>query len=293
VDLIDRFHMPSFVRTIWVSPEAKETYGHLLKRGANVFRRLEVASVVHGIRQVALIDITPEDLPHEAAKLAELNLTLVPVQQVDSGADFAHYSPPAKSGTWLYRCVVARNIENTVIFCKAKIEGDHATLGRLLGYPECCAQFFAEVWGNGIFDPIWQIATNSLETGLPNQDAAIRLIRVNDKNITNPLLRYVGIRTVPHIPHSFLCPASQEVAHQWTQLGRDEGEGEVINIIEDMLHWPMEWSVLHGIAEIRTPIFKVAIASLPTTEKWTVQLVGKQIAYPIRGITFPYSVVAD
>jgi SAM-dependent methyltransferase len=57
-----------------------------------------------------------------------------------------------------------------------------------------------------------------------------------------------------------------------------------------MLTWPMEWSALHGIAEIRTPLLKIATDAEATPEKHVVRTTGS--AYPdegARGIVYPYT----
>jgi SAM-dependent methyltransferase len=57
----------------------------------------------------------------------------------------------------------------------------------------------------------------------------------------------------------------------------------------DMLSWPVEWSALHGIAEVRTPILKISTATDATAERLEVRRQGE--GYPeegARGLHFPY-----
>jgi hypothetical protein len=59
--------------------------------------------------------------------------------------------------------------------------------------------------------------------------------------------------------------------------------------LDEVLAWPVEWSALHGIAEIRTPIAKVAMQTDATASKYTIQYPGR--GYPregARGLVFPY-----
>jgi 2-polyprenyl-3-methyl-5-hydroxy-6-metoxy-1,4-benzoquinol methylase len=59
--------------------------------------------------------------------------------------------------------------------------------------------------------------------------------------------------------------------------------------MEEILSWPVEWSALHGIAEIKTPILKVSTRSDIAHGKRVVRWHGS--AYPAegaRGLSFPY-----
>jgi hypothetical protein len=70
-------------------------------------------------------------------------------------------------------------------------------------------------------------------------------------------------------------------------------DGEVQWLLQ-ILRWPVEWSALNGIAEIKTPIAKVSAATETTSTKYVVRRVGD--GYPAEGatgITFPYSTVKE
>jgi hypothetical protein len=57
----------------------------------------------------------------------------------------------------------------------------------------------------------------------------------------------------------------------------------------EILNWPVEWTALHGIGEIRTPILRACFATDATADKLTVQWEGTR--YPeegATGIAFPY-----
>jgi hypothetical protein len=59
----------------------------------------------------------------------------------------------------------------------------------------------------------------------------------------------------------------------------------------EILSWPVEWSALHGIAEIKTPILKVSTYTDSTAKKHIVRFNG--IRYPSEGIVglrFPYKI---
>ncbi len=60
--------------------------------------------------------------------------------------------------------------------------------------------------------------------------------------------------------------------------------------MREILSWPAEWSALHGIAEIKTPVLKVSTRTDATAKKYVVRRQGEK--YPAegaRGLGFPYS----
>jgi 2-polyprenyl-3-methyl-5-hydroxy-6-metoxy-1,4-benzoquinol methylase len=106
----------------------------------------------------------------------------------------------------------------------------------------------------------------------------------------NILWRWQGVRLVSHLPCSFDCESTEKIGIQMAELGRKLGYNEQIDWIYEFLSWPVEWSALHGIAEIRTPINKISARTDMTPWKYTVQKFSNM--YPedgMSGITYPYN----
>jgi SAM-dependent methyltransferase len=62
----------------------------------------------------------------------------------------------------------------------------------------------------------------------------------------------------------------------------------------EVLSWPAEWSALHGIAEIRTPVFKLAVDTDATATSCVVRVRGS--LWPdgaARGLRYPYTLSFD
>jgi len=99
----------------------------------------------------------------------------------------------------------------------------------------------------------------------------------------------MSLRAVPHLPCSFHCIRSVELGKKFMQLGREAGYAEEMDRLVQILSWPVEWSALHGIAEIKTPILKVSTRTDATPTRYIVHSKGE--AYPeegARGLCFPY-----
>jgi hypothetical protein len=105
----------------------------------------------------------------------------------------------------------------------------------------------------------------------------------------NILLRWLGVRGVPHLPCSFSCEASQRLGERFFDLALRLGFEPEARDLREMLEWPAEWSVLHGIATIKTPVLTIVASSDATAEKHVVRRMGSR--YPAdgaHGLGFPY-----
>jgi hypothetical protein len=105
----------------------------------------------------------------------------------------------------------------------------------------------------------------------------------------NILGRWLDMRWVMHLPCSFTCEATRAlgVAHRALLRAKDP---QAADVIDEVLQWPVEWSALHGAAEIRYPVLKVVTRTGYTAERRIVQRRGR--TYPAegaRGLAFPYS----
>jgi len=94
---------------------------------------------------------------------------------------------------------------------------------------------------------------------------------------------------VPHLPCRFDCPATVALADQLIAVGRDGGFGHEMDWLMEMLSWPVEWSALHGIAEIKTPVLKVSAQTDATAVRYVVRRKGDDHPSAAgKGLSLPY-----
>src|SRR5207302_1772102 len=157
----------------------------------------------------------------------------------------------------------------------------------MLGYPACCYAFFRQVWvEQGLVDTTWPMA---VATASPSNGTTI--IEVNGPPEANILWRWMGARAVPHLPCRPDCRDTLEFGKKLVEVGRETGYGTEMDWLVEILSWPAEWSALHGIAEIKTPVLKVSTRTDATARKYVVRRHGE--AYPAagaQGLTFPYRI---
>jgi 2-polyprenyl-3-methyl-5-hydroxy-6-metoxy-1,4-benzoquinol methylase len=161
---------------------------------------------------------------------------------------------------------------------------DDLAMGDLLGFPACCQEFFQRVWVDAA-----RVDTTWCMTGTPLENPARLFSTPAEANI---LLRWIGVRPVFHLPCSFFCAETIMLARRIRAVA--DARHLSLDVAYDMLNWPVEWSALHGIAEIRTPVCTIATRTDYTPAKRVVQRAGS--AYPdegSQGLRFPYRIVKD
>jgi len=57
-------------------------------------------------------------------------------------------------------------------------------------------------------------------------------------------------------------------------LGRSHGMGDRLDQLSEILSWPVEWSVLHGIGQIQTPVMRIIHDIAPTRDKRLLRWAG-------------------
>ena len=114
-------------------------------------------------------------------------------------------------------------------------------------------------------------------------------VEVAGPPLANILWRWVGARAVPHLPCRTDCEATVAFGEALVAVGRDTGFADEMDWLEEVLSWPVEWSALHGIAEIKTPVLRVSTRTDATPVRYTVQRRGT--GFPTegaRGLAPPY-----
>jgi hypothetical protein len=274
------FSLPDVIRLAWVSEEARSAHQPQIERVRKAWSSVEWRSILSGIRPCACIVTSPKCISLLTAEVSAQGLKLYPLRVIELTANQRTDSPV------LIDAVIGRR-RDAQRFVKAWKRRDTEEMGRLLGYPRCCREFFRTVFElRRLIDQTWTAAMNT--TAAKHED---RVIRITATPWGNSLLRTIGLKPVLHLPCSFECAASLELGARFSELMCTEGYAEEVTYLREALQWPAEWSGLHGIAEIRTPVVKICTRTDSTAQKIVVQWLGSQ--YPsegARGLTYPFIV---
>ena len=267
------FTLPDFTRHSWVDDAARQTWEPRLDRIRLAWADIEWLSIRDGVRACALVGLSQSALEASIPRWYACGLSAVGLS----------LSAPESHPGIIF--AVIGDLDDASRGRDAWVAGDDDALGALFGYPECCRKFFHEVWvERRCIDTTWAMASN---TKRPS-DALVAL-ESSEGHLANILWRWLGVRAVPHLPCRFDCPESVRFAERMLQVGKAGGYGEEVKWIHEILSWPVEWSALHGIAEVKTPILKISTRTDATAGKYVVRWAGT--AYPAEGATglrFPY-----
>ncbi len=265
--------LPDFTRHSWVGERARTAWEPRIERICRAWSDVEWLSVFDGIRSCALVGLSQEGIARAVPQWTERNL---------SASSLAAAQAPAHPGLTF---VLVGSLANVKRAQGAWTGHDDDELGRLLGYPLCCRRFFHRIWvEQRSVDTTWSMAAN---TATP-VGSVVTLDGI-EPQLANILWRWIGVRAVPHLPCQFACPATVSFGEQMLDVAVRAGYVDEAGWIREVLSWPVEWSGLHGIAEVKTPVLKISARTDATAGKCTVRWSGT--GYPDEGATglrFPY-----
>lgn len=275
------FVLPDFNRHSWVSELAQSVWEPRISRILHVWLHIEWLSIATRMRECGLVWISPHVLPNVIPMWEAARLSAVQLNVDDTGL---------QTNTSGLICVVVGALDRIDKLRQAWAASDHEVVGTLLGYPPCCITFFSKVWvDQRCIDTTWAMSAN---TSRAWSKPVVQIELAEDVlPLANILWRWVGVRAIPHLPCRFDCPESIKFGQSLLELGQKAGYAQEVAWIRHILSWPVEWSSLHGIAEVKSPILKISTRTDATAKKWVVQWVGT--AYPEEGaigLRFPYQV---
>jgi hypothetical protein len=99
----------------------------------------------------------------------------------------------------------------------------------------------------------------------------------------------LGLRATPHRPCSFFCQETQRLALDYGNLTDHASSPPGRETLAEVLRWPVEWSSLHGIVEVKLPILKLCYDGDATATTYKVRLTGGELPeHAAQGLEFPY-----
>ncbi|MFX0134754.1 MAG: hypothetical protein ACFFDN_14025 [Candidatus Hodarchaeota archaeon] len=286
MQLLKDVNIKSFLKLVWTSEKAHSVWESVINDCAQFVQELEIDSVESGQRKCAWRTIDEESLPGFTKQLNDKNLIVTPVRYVGKWEGFIHYTPPVEKGKPknVY-CIISKTLWDAKEYRRAFEAGDNIQQGLLLGFPQCCVEFFDKNWKAGYFDPIWQIGHEEI-AGVNSDYGTIRIKKVHP--YSNPVLRYITIRIGFHIPCSFYCKETIKIATERMKLAEKKNK-ELTEFLKALLSMPMSWNCYNGIAIIRTPIFYIITSSMPTVNRHVIELEGKwKPKESAKGLCFPF-----
>ena len=269
---------PEWCRRQWVSAEARALWAPRIQAITADWNAVECATV-GACRQAAVLHVDPGQLAAFSAKVAERRLVLNVMAQVGAGPSYTSGTVAPDGGAFQYKVSIATSKDVSAQLASAWDDKVQTTVAELLGYPQCCADFFAATWD----EAEWHDTTWPMADGHQGGDPHLATADVNPN--TNVLLRWAGVRWFPHLPCSFECEHTAQVANDF----RAHTPQHIIDWKDELLGAPIEWSSRNGIALIRHPLFTIS-ASTDVVPGATLRVQlhgGAQPAGAPTGLAFP------
>jgi len=267
------YRLKEFARHAWINDEVKALWEPRIDKVCACIKELEWRSILGGVRTCALRSVTPDELQTLGAMLSAHGLTLVPLEKyATEDRDACARRMPREGEPFSYWCAIGTG-SDVHLLESVERSHDEEAVGRLLGYPACCRSFFNRAWVDAKFiDTTWPMAQNT---------AVKRIItpfhlEIPEASTCNVLLQWLGPIMVFHLPCSFDCQPTIELADQHTQIARSAGYHEEMDWLEEMLSWPVEWTALNGRAEITTPVGTTSTVTDSTAERYRVSYKGRK-----------------
>jgi uncharacterized protein len=279
------FRLPPFQRLMWTSREAAAAWQPRIR---------EITRAVPGAvprwlddtdRSLALLTLAPWQVLALRTVLARHRLVA------------AVLPPPAASGALTavrspLHCLVAAGTEQAVRTAQQLWEASEADeLATAANIPPCCVRAATDDRDAAWHDRTWPSATRTDATGAAGAgpaDGSPAPLTLPAAPQTSTFLARLGLRAAQHDPCRSSCADSHRDGDAFlAALGACHPEAA--RRLTEMLSWPLEWSARHGIAEIRTPILKLAHHTDPTSRTLCINVTSPN--YPAEGATglrFPY-----
>jgi len=136
-------------------------------------------------------------------------------------------------------------------------------------------------------DPVWRLA---LATPGAESFGEGRGLTVAGAWAVNPLLVPVGLAATLPWPRSFACAEAEAEGEALLACAAAHGRDEAIGYLRQILSWPVAWTALHGVAEVKTPVFRFIRSTPATAQRLTVHRLGAALPEGAsRGLGFPFA----
>jgi hypothetical protein len=277
------FVLPDFTRILWGNVNVRKIWEPRINKIKQVWEDVE------RLRESSLQFVSPEGLIDLSLTMKNLGKVVVPLDRQGYSNSYSSSNVPVEEGKpFLYRVAITtpeRSGDWLEVYDRLKYNTRYNEgVGILLGYPNCCIEFFKRVWVDEKFiDTTWEMSFNTTVrpymTEPEEKYSRLNSTTIEGHNIVNNiLLRWAGVRYVSHLPCSFNCVETERIGKENREkiIGCIENGKEIASWMDELLSMPIKWSALHGIAEVITPLFKVVTRTDATGEEYVVKLSGTE-----------------
>jgi len=262
----------------WKTVQSRDNWQESLRKAANAKSYAEWKSVSDSEtdRKAAIIHVYDNTREEWMRRIGEEGLHFRPIRYVEPYNGFAHSHPSTTKSdpNRITYAAISENPDVADAMEEAELEltgaEKHEAVGELLGFPTCCTKHFNDIWlSEEIYDPMYEISCNSNEAEVVDgNEESVILPDVNPG--ANILWKYFGWSFITHIPCSWSCEESIDIARERYRIMTEGPYGDVADLLVKWLSEPAEWSGYHGIATVKN---RHIIGVSGTSDYWSKKTV--------------------
>jgi hypothetical protein len=241
--------LPRGTRCCWVNDRVRQIWEPRILRIRKSWKEIERLSVAERLRTGCLTVMSAEELVFFENKYPEL----IPVQ-----SNSCELNKNVNDVWWMI-------VRHDGIQQLKEAAWSYKKLGMFLGYPSCCCDFFEKKMNENFIDT-WYRALNTI-----GSKVCSNLIEIVCAPEANTLLHAIGLKAVPHVPCSFSCDGTIRNGVEFMNIGNKFGFSNEMRWLKEILSWPVEWSTLQDIEEIKTPLFEIMARTTYAPKKYVVR----------------------
>lgn len=262
-------------RISWVGEPAREKWQARLERLPVAIEEITIQAA-RATGERCAVRLVPESIFRHLSKLATqygLAAVALPAEALRAGIR----TRPNENPTVVFLAGTAEAVANAqAAWSRRDLSAFHA----LLNLPACCLNDAPDV-ADGDFFPEQHGAVSSPSVDLHMSGAA------------HPLLAPLGISALPVMPCRLDCPQAAEAAAQWLAIAASHGYATEAGWLRECFSWAISWSELHGVAEVKTPLFKMCFQSGSNSRARLIRRAGvSAVEGSVAGLSFPYAAPA-
>jgi hypothetical protein len=277
------FRLPPFLRMAWATAAARDRWSEPLNRLADEVRTSEWVSVAAGVRLAAIIAAPRTQTPALVSEWSGRGLKSYIISRDEATRVHAlnGKTPNLTPADDVHLVTRRERMEELAAKWRS---ADSAEMADWLGYPPCCVAFLRTVaLERRCLDTTWAMVEGHIQ-----EEKAARIAEIASGAV-NPLLTALGLRAAPHRPCGFNCEATQRLATVYSDLRAEAAPQSNPGMLAEVLGWPVEWSSLHGIIEVRLPVLKLCYDGDATAATYKVRLIGGALPeQAAQGLGFPH-----
>lgn len=291
----DGLQLSPFLKTNFKTAESRDKWNDILSTVHELSSEMEYWSLLSDAtdRKIKIIHYSHDNREQWLNRVSEDGLHFKHIHSVEryEGYNNTHvHTTKHDPNRMSYSAIgTSQDVVEKAHEAETELTGEerHRTMGKLLGFPDCCVEYFIDSWVNfdgphDKVDNIFSIAQNTDNSTVLDDKG--NTIRIDDPEpYTNILWKPFGWKFITHTPCSYDCQHTVDVAKKRGRIAAEHGYRDEINALYNWLDKPMEWSGFKALTRLANADMLGSYQCTPYWDKKTVIWKGEHPSESVRG----------